>query len=255
MGEHMSDLTLWQAFAAGDPLARQELLAEHISLVHHVSRQIHRRVSSDVELDELVSAGTMGLIEALERFEPTRGLAFSTFAVPRVRGAILDELRRIDHVPSSMRRRTRTLSTARETLRHELGREPMGEEVAELLGVDLPGLWKLEAEAEGTMRVALDGTGNEDNDDAPHAQLLAAEDNHSVDDRLTLDQETSILRETILRLSQQERTVLTLYYFEELKLHEIAAVLEVTESRVSQIRHKAIVKLRGELSSLRSLVA
>jgi RNA polymerase sigma factor for flagellar operon FliA len=251
----MSDMTLWQAFSAGDLAAREELLAEHISLVHHVSRQIHRRVSSDVELDELVSAGTMGLIEALDRFEPMRGLAFSTFAVPRVRGAILDELRRIDHVPSSMRRRTRTLSTARESLRHELGREPMAEEVAEMLGLDLPALWKLEAEAEGTMRVAIDGTGTEDNDDAPRAQATSAEDHTSVEDRITLDQETTILRETILRLSTQERTVLTLYYFEELKLHEIAAVLDVTESRVSQIRHKAIVKLRGELSSLRSLVA
>jgi RNA polymerase sigma factor for flagellar operon FliA len=251
----MSGLTLWKAFGGGDLAAREALLAEHISLVHHVARQIHRRVSSDVELDELVSAGTMGLIDALERFEPTRGLAFSTFAVPRVRGAILDELRRIDHVPSSMRRRTRTLSTAREALRHELGREPVGEEVAELLGVDLPTLWKLEAEAEGTMRVALDGSGTEDGDDAPHAQPMAAEDHAGVEDRITLDQETAILRETILRLSQQERTVLTLYYFEELKLHEIASVLEVTESRVSQIRAKAVMKLRGELSSLRSLVA
>jgi RNA polymerase sigma factor for flagellar operon FliA len=251
----MSDMNLWQAFRAGDPSARQALLAEHISLVHHVSRQIHRRVSSDVELDELISAGTMGLIDALERFEPTRGLAFSTFAVPRVRGSILDELRRIDHVPSSLRRRTRTLSTAREALRHELGREPVSEEVAEMLGVDLPGLWKLEAEAEGTMRVALDGTGNEESDDVPHTQAMAAEEHAGVEDRITLDQETAILRETILRLSQQERTVLTLYYFEELKLHEIAAVLEVTESRVSQIRQKAVTKLRGELSSLRSLVA
>jgi RNA polymerase sigma factor for flagellar operon FliA len=251
----MSEMAVWKAFSAGDAAAREELLAEHISLVHHVSRQIHRRVSSDVELDELISAGTMGLIDALERFEPTRGLAFSTFAVPRVRGAILDELRRIDHVPSSMRRRTRTLSTAREALRHELGREPVGEEVAEMLGLDLPALWKLEAEAEGTMRVALDGAGNEDNDDVPHAQAMAAEDHAGVEDRITLDQETAILRETILRLSQQERTVLTLYYFEELKLHEIAAVLEVTESRVSQIRQKAVTKLRGELSSLRSLVA
>ena len=123
------------------------------------------------------------------------------------------------------------------------------------LGLDLPALWKLEAEAEGTMRVAIDGTGYEDNDDAPHAQAIAAEDHSSVEDRITLDQETAILRETILRLSTQERTVLTLYYFEELKLHEIASVLDVTESRVSQIRHKAVVKLRGELSSLRSLVA
>jgi RNA polymerase sigma factor for flagellar operon FliA len=251
----MSDMTLWRAFSAGDLAAREALLAEHISLVHHVSRQIHRRVSSDVELDELVSAGTMGLIEALERFEPTRGLAFSTFAVPRVRGAILDELRRIDHVPSSMRRRTRTLSTAREALRHELGREPVGEEVAEMLGLELPELWKLEAEAEGTMRVALDGAGSEDSDEVPHAQPMAAENHDGVEDRITLDQETAILRETILRLSQQERTVLTLYYFEELKLHEIATVLEVTESRVSQIRQKAVTKLRGELSSLRSLVA
>jgi RNA polymerase sigma factor for flagellar operon FliA len=251
----MSEMTLWQAFSAGNLDAREALLAEHISLVHHVARQIHRRVSSDVELDELVSAGTMGLIEALERFEPTRGLAFSTFAVPRVRGAILDELRKIDHVPSSMRRRTRTLSTAREALRHELGREPVGEEVAEMLGLELPALWKLEAEAEGTMRVALDGSGTEDGDDTPHAQPMAAEDHGGVEERITLDQETAILRETILRLSQQERTVLTLYYFEELKLHEIASVLEVTESRVSQIRQKAVTKLRGELSSLRSLVA
>jgi RNA polymerase sigma factor FliA len=249
----MSEMTVWQAFTAGDPAARAELLSEHISLVHHVSRQIHRRVSSDVELDELISAGTMGLMEALDRFEPTRGLAFSTFAVPRVRGAILDELRRIDHVPSSMRRRTRTLSTAREALRHQLGREPVGEEVAEMLGLDLPALWKLEAEAEGMMRVALDGSSTEESDDVPHAQAMAAD--QSVEERITLDQETAILRETILRLSQQERTVLTLYYFEELKLHEIASVLEVTESRVSQIRQKAIVKLRGELSSLRSLVS
>jgi RNA polymerase sigma factor for flagellar operon FliA len=251
----MLEMTLWQAFTAGDPAAREELLAEHISLVHHVSRQIHRRVSSDIELDELISAGTMGLIEALDRFDPSRGLAFSTFAVPRVRGAILDELRRIDHVPSSMRRRTRTLSSARESLRHQLGREPVAEEVAESLGLDLPGLWKLEAEAEGTMRVTLDGANNDDSEDVPHAQALAAEDRNSVEDRITLDQESSILRETILRLSQQERTVLTLYYFEELKLHEIAAVLEVTESRVSQIRQKAIGKLRGELSALRALVA
>ena len=241
----MSGLTLWKAFGAGDAAAREELLAEHISLVHHVARQIHRRVSSDVELDELVSAGTMGLIEALERFEPTRGLAFSTFAVPRVRGAILDELRRIDHVPSSMRRRTRTLSAAREALRHELGREPMGQEVAEMLGLDLPTLWKLEAEAEGTMRVALDGSGSDDGDDAPHAQPMATEDDHAgIENRITLDQETAILRETILRLSQQERTVLTLYYFEELKLHEIAEILGLTESRVSQIRSKALTRLR-----------
>ncbi len=251
----MADVSLWKSFADGDPGARALLLNEHIGLVHHVSRQIHRRVSSDVELDELVSAGTMGLMEALDRFEPARGLAFSTFAVPRVRGAILDELRRIDHVPSSIRRRTRALSSARESLRHELGREPVGEEIAKVLGLDLPSLWKLEAEAEGTMRATLDGWSMDEGDEMPHAQGYVADDHQSVEELMTLEQETSILREAILRLSQQERTVLTLYYFEELKLHEIASVLDGTESRVSQIKQKAAMRLRGELSSLRSLVA
>ncbi len=250
----MPDTALWQSLADGDVAAREQLLAEHLNLVHHVARQIFRRLSTDVELDELVSAGTMGLIDALERFDPSRGLAFSTFAVPRVRGAMLDELRRLDHVPSSMRRRTRALATARESLRAQLGREPSGEETADHLGVDLPTLWRMEAEAEGTMRVALEHPQYEDEGGGVSAELFSDDEAPTVEDEITRDQEAALLRDAILRLSQQERTVLTLSYFEELKLQEIAVVLQVTESRVSQIRQKAVSKLRAELAPLRSLV-
>src|SRR2546423_8607648 len=99
--------SLWQALAQGDQTARERLLAEHLSLVHHVARQLSRTLAVRVDLDELVSAGTVGLMDALDHFDVTRGLAFSTFAVPRIRGAILDELRRQDHVPRSVRRKAR----------------------------------------------------------------------------------------------------------------------------------------------------
>src|SRR5919206_2466360 len=107
---------LWQAHAAGDPAAREQLLSEHLGLVHHVARQMSRTLAVKADFDELVSAGTIGLMSALDSFDPSRGLAFSTFAAPRIRGAILDELRRQDHVPRSIRRKSREIAAARETL-------------------------------------------------------------------------------------------------------------------------------------------
>src|SRR5215475_13374883 len=98
----------WKAFANGDLAARDALLTENLSLVHHVARQLERKLSNELDHDELVSAGTLGLMAAMSSFDPERGLAFSTFAVPRIRGAILDELRRQDHVPRSVRRKTRS---------------------------------------------------------------------------------------------------------------------------------------------------
>src|SRR5213075_3213320 len=112
----MDTLTNWRAFATGDVAARDALLIENLSLVHHVARQLERGLSNELDHDELVSAGTLGLMAALGSFDPSRGLAFSTFAVPRIRGAILDELRRQDHAPRSVRRKTRDISAARNAL-------------------------------------------------------------------------------------------------------------------------------------------
>lgn len=242
---------------SGDPAARERLLTEHLGLVHHVARKVSRTLTVDVDLDELVSAGSMGLMNALDNFDASRGLAFSTFAAPRIRGAILDELRRQDHVPRSVRRKTREITAARESLMRELKRAPEDREVAQHLGVDVETFWRWTGDVEGTTHVPLDDRTGDDRDGralAP-ADFLAGETHHDIEDRLNLGEEVEILRDAILRLKEQERIVLTLYYYEELKLHEIATILELTESRVSQIRSKAVSRLRGELAPLRERVA
>ncbi len=243
---------LWEAYRAGDDAARDRLLTEHLGLVHHVARQIARTLAARADFDELVSAGTIGLMTALEGFDPTRGLAFSTFAAPRIRGAILDELRKQDHVPRSVRRKTREINAAREAFTREHKRQPSLKELAAAMNVDLATLWRWQSDVEGANQVPLERTPGEREHGAPApAETLPGSDGHEVDAALTHEQEVLHLRDAILRLKEQERVVLSLYYFEELKLHEIAKVLELTESRVSQIRTKALGKLRLDLKPLR----
>jgi RNA polymerase sigma factor FliA len=247
----MDSRTLWTAFAAGDVDARDALLQEHLSLVHHVARQLARGLASEADIDELVSAGAMGLMSALESFDLSRGLAFSTFAVPRIRGAILDELRRQDHVPRSVRRKTRSIASARETLTGALGRAPAMAEVAAQLGVDAQTLWRWQADVEGAVQVPLDGGPAQHDRIATTAPIdLLGSGEELADERLEREEEVIRLREALMGLKEQERTVLSLYYFEELKAREIAEVLGVSESRISQIRSKALVQLRDTLVPL-----
>jgi len=235
----------WKAFAKGDMAARDALLTENLSLVHHVARQLERKLSNELDHDELVSAGTLGLMSAMNAFDPDRGLAFSTFAVPRIRGAILDELRRQDHVPRSVRRKTRDIGSARAALAAKLCRQPDDQEVAAALGVDVATLWKWESDVESAIRVPIDRPANDraDGHGSP-VDLVHTDPDQGVDEQLGREQEVLMLREAIRKLKEQERTVLALYYFEALKLHEIAEILGLTESRVSQIRSKALARLR-----------
>jgi RNA polymerase sigma factor for flagellar operon FliA len=244
----METRTHWKAFAKGDPAARDALLNENLSLVHHVARQLERKLSNELDHDELVSAGTLGLMSAMNAFDPDRGLAFSTFAVPRIRGAILDELRRQDHVPRSVRRKTRDIGAARAVLAAKLCRQPDDTEVADALGVDVPTLWRWESDVESAIRVPIDRPSNDRGDaHAAPLDMLHTDPDQAADEQLGREQEVTMLREAIMKLKEQERTVLALYYFEELKLHEIAEILGLTESRVSQIRSKALARLRETL--------
>ncbi len=247
---------IWTRYRKGDADARQQLLNEHLGLVYFVARQLASGLGADVEFDEFVSAGTLGLMSALESFDASRGLAFSTFAAPRIRGSILDELRRQDHVPRSIRRKSRQISAAHDAASRASGRDAGDQETAERLGVDLETLWKWQADIEGAVHIPLDRTTRENADEAPApSETLSSEDEDCIEDRVNFDQEVTILRDAIQDLGEQERIVLTLYYFEELKLHEIASILQLTESRVSQIRSKALGKLRKQLSPLRANVA
>ena len=229
--------------------ARDAVLHQHLGLVYHVAQQLARARANDIELGDLVSAGTLGLIDAFEHFDASRGLAFSTFAAPRIRGAMLDELRRIDRVPRSVRRKTRQIDRASASLARMLGREPGHSEVAEKLGVDIATLWQWQMDRESTHVMSIDRTPTDSTRGVN--EWLAGSAGDEVDDAITLEQECEHVRDALLELSEPERTVLSLYYFEELKLNDIARVLEVSESRVSQIRSKAIARLRRRLSKMR----
>jgi RNA polymerase sigma factor for flagellar operon FliA len=244
----MTDLidALWSRYRqAGDPVARTQLLDRYLGLVHHSAHELARRISRDVEIDDLIGAGTLGLVQALEGFDPGRGLAFSTYAMPRIRGAMLDELRARDWMPRSIRMRSRQLQGARAQLQHRLGRQPSHEEVAQVLQIDLDTYWRWQEEVDGRVLLQLDAGSDDGEDRSPRlsetiADAMAGDPGDAIDDEETVAR----LREAFTRLSGRDRLVLTLYYYEQLNLRQIGEVMHVSESRISQIRTRALKRLR-----------
>jgi len=244
----MTDLidALWARYRrTGDPHARTQLLDRYLGLVHHSAHQLARRISRDVEIDDLIGAGTLGLVQALEGFDPERGLAFSTYAMPRIRGAMLDELRTRDWMPRSVRMRSRQLQGARADLQHRLGRQPSPEELATALQIDMPTYWRWQEEIDGRVLLQLDAGHDDAEEHSPRlaesiADVMAAEPGDALDDQETLVR----LRDAFDRLGQRDRLVLSLYYYEELNLRQIGEVMHVSESRISQIRTRALKRLR-----------
>jgi len=239
---------LWARYRNyGDPDARAQLLVRHLGLVHHVARDVARRIPS-VELGELVSAGALGLMKALDSFDLNRGLAFSTYAVLRIRGAILDDLRSRDATPRSVRVKRRRIEGVAAALEARLGRAPSPKEVADHLGIDLNTFWKWK-----------DAVGIYAEADAPrpsHGKRFSRDAESHPDPTVTLpsqklmdSEHVAHLRDLISRLPDQQRRVLALYYYEELNLRQVGEVLQVSESRVSQIRSQALKRLRSELAT------
>ena len=238
--------------ACADLATREMLLHQHLGLVYHFAHQLSQARANGVELEDLVSAGTLGLIDALDHFDAARGLAFSTFAAPRIRGAMLDELRRLDRVPRSIRRKTRQIDSASMSLAAALGRTPAPGELADGLGIDMDTLWRWQAEREWAQVVSLDHASSGFDNGRGAGEWLSGPAGEDVNETITLDQETTRLRDALLDLPEHERIVLSLYYFDELKLSDIGRILDVSESRVSQIRSSAILRLRRALARLRA---
>jgi RNA polymerase sigma factor for flagellar operon FliA len=225
-----------------------------MNLVHFVAQKLARSLSANVDPDEMLSVGALGLMKALESFDPSRGLAFSTYAVPRIRGAILDEMRRQDHVPRSVRLKRREIAQARETLMRLHGRTPRDKEVALKLGIDVATLWRWESDIDRTTHVSLSSHESDGEDvggtSSPIRYLRAAGD--QPDEGIQREERLAILQKAIGALKEQQRTVLSLQYFEDLNASEIAKVLGVSESRISQIRSKALAELRRIMTPLRA---
>ncbi len=248
----MTDITaaLWARYrGTGDAAARRQLLDRYLGLVHHSAHQLARRVSRDVELDDLIGAGTVGLVQALEGFDPGRGLAFSTYAVPRIRGAMLDELRARDWMPRSIRMRSRQLNEARAALQQELGHMPAHEQIAERLGIPMEQFWRWQDEAEGRALLAFDQSPGGDGEDSRLHEAIA--DPEAPDPSAAIEgaEEMDQLKAAFAQLAPKDRLVLSLYYYEQLNLKQIGEVLHVSESRVSQLRTRALQRLRERVQS------
>lgn len=237
--------SLWRRFRSGDLQARSELIETHIGLVHQVARKLARSLGDQVSHEDLVGSGVLGLIRALESYDPAHGSAFSTYAVPRIRGAILDDLRSNDPASRNLRQREREIAEAQARLEQELGRQPTESEIAHVLGVELPVLWRWKQALAALSHLPLDARIQLAEDDGVSVGDVIADDQaEAPDEALDRERRRERVRQALMSLRPQERLVVTLYYYEELKQAEIAQVLRVTESRVSQIRNKALRKLK-----------
>jgi RNA polymerase sigma factor FliA len=245
MTEAKQAYTAWQ-----DEAEREQLLMEQLPQVKYIARRIHERLPRHVPLDDLIHAGVVGLIDALHKFDHNKQVQFGSYAKFRIRGAILDSLREMDWSPRDLRRKGRRLEEAHNKLRSELGRNPSEPELAAELEMDLHSLQTLLGEINGlevgSLRVQSPRDGKEEDlceylpNDADETPLI-----------LCLRSEMKgLLARAIEELPEKERQVLALYYYEELTMKEVGAVLGVGESRVSQIHSMAVVRLRARLSEL-----
>ena len=235
----MSDTVeeLWQSFRADPTLERRNrLVLQYSPLVKYVAGRLRTRLPESVEYADLVSDGIIGLMEAIERFDPGRGLTFQTFAVPRIRGAMVDALRSLDWVPRSVRDKVRQVEEAQRALETRLGRIPDDPEIAAELGISVRELRELYA------KVGVTGVATmEDFELADDLSAAAAEE---IED----DQAKAELLRVVGELPERDQVIIALYYFEGFTLAEIGRVLGVTESRVSQLHSRATMMLRNKLS-------
>ena len=232
----------------GVPLTRDELVVSHLPLVKFIVDRIASSLPPHLDRDDLRSAAVLGLISAAERFDPTRGVQFKTFAEQRIRGTIMDELRAQDWLTRSLRDKFKRLEREFSSLEQRLGRNPSSDEVALAMGLELKDYFRLLEEIHLLSFVSLDDAWH-DEDGAPFGLLDVLEDKgiESPQSQLIARQTVERLAEAIDNLPEKERIVITLYYYEELNLKEIGAVLDLTESRISQLHSQAIIRLRGKM--------
>ena len=234
----------------GDMDARRELIEEYLPLTRYVASQMSQRLPPMVEFNDLVSYGTLGLLDAIEKYDLNKGVKFGTYAVNRIRGAILDELRSLDWVPRSVRTKARSVEQAVSKLTNTLGRIPTDGEIAEELEVDHGDLADLMADSVATRLVGLEDVGPEQDSEAQSA-LDTLEDFLS-DDPLASrigSEVAETVAAVVSRLDRRQRTILALYCVEELTLSEIGDVLGVTESRVCQMHTRTVASLQEQLES------
>jgi RNA polymerase sigma factor for flagellar operon FliA len=229
---------------------RDQMLVEHLPTVRYLARRIHERLPQHVDLDDLISAGVVGLIDAFSKFDHAKKVQFKSYAQFRIRGAILDSLRTLDWSPRELRRKGRAVEEAIRSATHRLGRAPAEQEIAAEMELPLNEYQLLLGELKGLEIGSLHMERSEDSGDEELAYIPGAPEDDPLF-RCLKGEMKQRLTDAIEELPEKERMVLTLYYYEELTMKEIGLTLGVVESRVSQIHSSAVVRLRTALASLR----
>lgn len=229
---------------------RNQLIERYLPLVEYNAQRIWARLPDGVELDDLISAGVFGLMDAINTFDINRGVKFETFCVPRIRGAMLDELRAMDWVPRLVRSKASKMEEARKSLEAELGRPPRPEELAAKLGVPLEQLDQYVGEATAVGIVSLNKKWYETDSYKDVREIDILEDKKAEDPTNRL-QSRDLMRLVTRGLSRNERLIIILYYYEELTMKEIGATLHLSESRVSQMHSSIVSRLQSQLAKRR----
>ncbi len=252
--ENRTEEELWILYKSSrDPEIRDKFVRQYAPLVKYVAGKVAIGMPHNVEFDDLVGFGVFGLFDAIEKFDPEKHVKFKTYAVTRIRGAIFDELRSIDWVPRSVRQKAREVEDAVRRLETSLGRSATDREIAKEMGVGLSDFQKLMLKISGTSILSLNDvwyTG-EDNDKVSIVESIESPQSLNPDTIVEKDEIKRVIIEAIGELPDKEKKVLVLYYYEDLTLKEIGKVLEVTESRISQLHTKAIMRLRAKLTNIK----
>ncbi len=241
-------VALWQAYGRDrDATLRDRLVLHYAPLVKYVAGRVGTGLPAHVDIADLVQSGVFGLWDAIDRFEPERGLKFETYAMQRIRGAILDELRAQDWVPRTVRSRAREVERALERLETRLQRSATDAEVAAELGITVAELRDLYAQLQLTSVIALDELMAVGRGGTSIAETLPDETAEEPQALLDSVESRRLLAQAISQLTDRDRVVVSLYYFENLTLAEIGRVLGVTESRVCQLHTRAVLRLRSKM--------
>jgi len=241
----------WRSFTRRKTEQMRNRLIEHyFTIVRYTAERLHAKLPDEVELDDLISAGTFGLVDAVNAFDLSRGVKFETYCVQRIRGAILDELRSMDWVPRLVRSRAHKVEAARSALEMELARKPTDQEMAKKMRMRLGDFRKMQRDARATGLVSLSRKWFETDSSRDVREIDVLEDSRSEDPFEQFQQKD--VREWVTRgLSRAERLIIILYYFEKMTMKEIGSTLALSESRVSQMHSSILERLKSHLNSSR----
>jgi len=240
---------IWEQFHKTRDNHFRNLLMEHYRpLVKYTAERLHSKLPGKVELDDLISAGTFGLVDAIDAFDPTRGVKFETYCSPRIRGSILDELRSMDWVPRLVRARAHQLRKAMQSLEVHLGRKPTETETAEELDMDIEEFDRLQKDANAIGIVSLNTKYNDVEGEKDIREVDIIKDIKS-EDPLIEAQKRDLKNLLTKGLTRAERLIIVLYYYEEMTMKEIGATLDLSESRVSQMHSSIVARLKAQMNS------